>query len=427
MSLPAIRLVRPAPDPLGLYLRAGRLDQKELQNFIAAGLTAFSGVVFEAKRVVQQKELLSLVLDRRLDAVLDPQTQPMATIGGYDNSMDALPWSKKRSHQEADFGTAFQRRQFADDIAQFVVKYAFTQVLAPTHLIGGPEDPWLPIDIACTNALRSALERHGAGDVQLNYSLAMTYEVFRTPAKRHAVLAQLEGVQADCIWLNIDGWGSASSPTAVTRYCDAALDFHTLGIPVVADHAGGLTGLSLLAFGAVGGLAHGVTLGERFDTSNWYKPLRGQPFGLRLRTYIPQLDLLLSREDAEKFFDYGGGKARTSFGCRDSQCCARGIPDMLHSPGRHFLHQRTRQVVGLAQVPESLRPSQFLEEQIRRASDLALMATKLTLPEKLADKAAKQSKRLNDMRIVLGPYSQERRGASFARHPLTRIAREGRG
>jgi hypothetical protein len=50
MSLPTIRLVRSAPDPLGLYVRAGRLDHKELQNFIAAGVSGMSGVVFEATR-----------------------------------------------------------------------------------------------------------------------------------------------------------------------------------------------------------------------------------------------------------------------------------------------------------------------------------------------------------------------------------------
>lgn len=427
MSLPTVRLVRPAPDPLGLYVRAGRVDQKDLQNFIAAGLAAFSGVVFEAKRVHQQKELLSLLLERRLDAVLDPQTQAMATIGGYDRSMDGLPWSKKQPHSKADFATPFQRRQLADEIAQFAAKYGFTQVLAPTHVIIGPDDPWLAIDVACAKTLRSALERHGAGHVQLNYSLAISYEAFRTPAKRQAVLAQLHGVAADCLWLNIDGCGSASSPTAIMRYGDAAVDFQALGIPVVADHAGGLMGLSLLAFGAVGGLAHGVTLGERFDASSWHKPRQGQAFSPKVRVYIPQLDLLLPRDDAEKFFESGGGKARSAFGCRDTHCCARGIIDMLDAPGRHFLYQRTRQVAGLAQIPESLRPSQFLEEQVRRASDLALMATKLTLPDMLAQKAVKQSKRLNDLRIVLGPYAQKRRGASFARHPMTRIAREGRG
>lgn len=424
MSSPTIRLVRSAPDPLGLYVRAGRLDQRDLQSFITAGPPGMAGVVFEAKRVVQQKELLTLVLERRLDAVLDPQTQPMATIGGYAKGMDGLPWAEKRPHTLEDFASRFAQRQMVDKIAQFVVQHGFTQVLAPTHLITGPDDPWLAIDIACANALHSALERHGVGHVPVNYSLALTYEAFRTPAKRHAVLAQLHHVTADCLWLNIDGCGSSSSPTAVTRYGDAATDFHVLGMPVVADHAGGLVGLSLLAFGVVGGLAHGVTLGERFDAASWHRPPQGRAFGQKLRIYFPPLDMLLPRDDAEKFFEIGGGRARTHFGCRDTRCCARGITDMLQAPARHFLYQRTREVAGLGRIPESLRPSQFLEEHLRPASDAALLATRLTLPEALAQKAVKQSKRLNDLRIVLGPYAQKRRDASFARHPLTRAARE---
>ncbi len=423
MSSPRLRLVRLAPDPLGLYVRAGRIDQKDLQSFIASGAPAFTGVVFEAKRVGHQKELLSLVIERGLDAVLDPQTQAMATIGGYTPSMDSLPWSKKRHHVFDDLATSFQQRQLADEIAEFVVRHGFTQVLAPTHLIAGPDDPWLKIDIATANALRSALNRRGVDHVQMHYSLALSYEAFRTVPKRLAVLEHLRRASIDGLWLNIPGCGSDSSPTAITRYGDAAVDFHALGVPIVADHAGGLMGLSLLAFGAVGGLAHGVTLGERFSTSSWLKKPEGKPFGAKTRVYIPQIDLMLARVDAEKFFEAGGGKARSAFGCRDTNCCRRGIDDMLQAPARHFLYQRTQQIAGLGQIPESIRSSQFLEEHLRPASDAALKATKLALPDDLAQKAARQAKRLNDLRTTLGPYSRKRRDASFARHPVTRIAR----
>ena len=184
-------------------------------------------------------------------------------------------------------------------------------------------------------------------------------------------------------------------------------------------------GLSLLAFGAVGGLAHGVTLGERFDTSSWLKKSEGKPFGAKTRVYIPQIDLMLPRVDAEKFFEAGGGRARSAFGCRDTNCCHRGIDDMLQAPARHFLYQRTQQVAGLGQIPESIRPSQFLEEHLRPASDDALKATKLALPDDLAKKTARQAKRMNDLRTTLGPYAKKRRDASFARHPATRIARGG--
>lgn len=427
MQSPTIRLVRATPDPLGLYIRAGRLDQKELQSFIVSGASGLTGVVFEAKRVLQQKELLSLVLERRLDAVLDPQTQAMATVGGYSPPMDKLPWSEKRPHTLEDFRTPFGRQLLVDKIAQFVVQHGFTQVLAPTHLVTGPDDPWLASDIACTNALRSALVRYGAGHVQINYSLALSYEAFRTPLKRQAILSQLQRLDFDCLWLNISGCGSDSTPSAVTRYGDAATDFHVLRKPVVADHIGGLVGLSFLAFGVVGGLSHGITMGERFDATGWIKPRQGKAFGQKVRIYIPQLDMLLSRVDAEKFFEVGGGRARSQFGCRDTNCCSRGITDMVQAPGRHFLYQRSRDVAGLGQIPESLRPSQFLEEHLRPASDASLLATRLALPEELAKKAKKQYKRLSDLRIVLGKYAQTRRDASFARHPMTRVAREGHG
>jgi len=423
MATSKLRLVRPAPDPLGLFIRAGRIDQKDIQTFITAGSGGMSGVVFEAKRVASQKELLALVLDRGLDAVLDPQTQAMATSGGYSESLGKLPWASGRPHTIADFGNDIARRLRADKIAEFVVEHGFTQVLAPTHLISGPDDPWLEADIATAKALRAALLARGASSVLVNFSLALGYEAFRTEAKRRAILARLRAAVLDSVWLNVDGCGSDSSPTAVTRYGDAAVDFHALGLPIIADHLGGLVGLSLLAFGAVGGLSHGVTLGERFHCGHWIKPKQGTPFGQGLRVYVPGLDMMLPRLEAEKFFE-SATKARSHFGCRDTACCARGVADMLQSPGRHFLFQRTREVAGLSQIPESLRPQRFLEEHLRPASDRALVAKELPLPEQLRKKADAQSKRLNDLRVVLGAYAQKRRDATFAQHPTTRLARE---
>lgn len=80
MSSPRLRLVRLAPDPLGMCIRAGRVDQKDLQNFISSGAISFTGVVFEAKRVEQQKELLSLAPERGLDAMLEPLRHELLSI-----------------------------------------------------------------------------------------------------------------------------------------------------------------------------------------------------------------------------------------------------------------------------------------------------------------------------------------------------------
>lgn len=50
MSAPRLRLVRPASDPLGLYIRTGRIDQQDLLSFVTAKALAFTGVVFEAEK-----------------------------------------------------------------------------------------------------------------------------------------------------------------------------------------------------------------------------------------------------------------------------------------------------------------------------------------------------------------------------------------
>jgi hypothetical protein len=418
-----LRLVRPAPDPLGLYVRAGSIGREDLQNFITSNGATFSGVVFEAKRVSTQKELLSLVLEKGLDAVLDPMTQPMATIGGFSTAVSKLPWAGQRPHAPDDLSTDFQRRRMADELALFVVKHGFTQVLSPTHLISGPDDPWLEIDLLMTRSLRVSLDQHGASGIQMPYSLAMGYEAFRTLPKRRAVIEKLRRVQSNGLWLNIDGCGCNSSPTAITRYCDAATEFQVLQQPIVADHAGGLMGLSLLAFGGVGGLAHGITLAEQFSAASWLRVPQGEAFAPKTRVYFPQLDLMLNRVEAEKLFEVGGGRARSALGCRDSQCCRLGVDDMLQSPARHFLYQRTQQVAALSQIPESLRPSQFLEDLVRPASDTAVKVSALELPEVLIKKLQMQTKRLNTLRTTLGPYARERREASFAMHPMTRVAR----
>lgn len=424
--MPLLRVVRPAPNPLGLYIRSRRNDQGALTSYLATGGSGISGVVLDAKQVGKHDELLLQAQERKLDIVLDPQTQAMATIGGYASSMDSLPWGSKRPHTKSDFARDLQRRQIAESIAQFAIQNGFTQVLAPTHLLSGPDDPWLEIDLSTTNALRSALDRHGASKMEVIYSLAISYDTFRTPSKRAVVLDYLRQANVDGIWLNVEGCGSSSNGTRVTRYADAAADFHSLGKPLIADHTGGLAGLALLAFGAVGGLAHGITIGERVSTTHWLRRSTGDPFALPTRVYLPALDWHLLRVDAEKLFETGA-KAKATFGCHNSKCCPRGITGMLQAPARHFLFQRAQEIGGLSTIPESLRPRRFLEEHVRTASDRALLATKLSLPEPLAKKASVQSKRLDLMRIELGEYSLKHRNPSFAKHPLTRAAREGRG
>ena len=89
---------------------------------------------------------------------------------------------------------------------------------------------------------------------------------------------------------------------------------------MIGDHLGGLVGLGLLAFGAVGGPAHGVTSRERFDSSGWRKERQpGNGWSMSHRVYIRELDLMLKRDEARLLLE-STTRARSLFGCRDSHC-----------------------------------------------------------------------------------------------------------
>jgi len=94
--LPRLRAVRPAPEPLGLYVRVGRNDHRALLNVLSAGDLGCFGVVIDAVHVDRHREIREQVVEHRLDAILDPQTQPAATIGGHTEALGELPWGLDR-------------------------------------------------------------------------------------------------------------------------------------------------------------------------------------------------------------------------------------------------------------------------------------------------------------------------------------------
>jgi hypothetical protein len=425
--LPRLRTVRPVPEPLGLYVRVGRNDHKALLNTLSAGDLGCFGVVVDAVHVHRHREIREQVVEHRLDAILDPQTQPAATIGGHTEALGNLPWGLDRPHRVGDFAGRAGRDRIAQ-LGDFAVEHGFTQVLAPTHLLQDAGDPWLTRDIEATEWLRARLDRNGAAGVQLIYSLAVPYGVFRSGAQRRLLVEALRGVPAAAIWLKVDRFGSSSSPLAACTYINAAADFHGLGVPVIGDHVGGLIGLGLLAFGAVSGIAHGVTMHERFDTAHWRRERQpGKGWSLAHRVYVPELDLLLRPPEARLLLE-SSVRARNLFGCRDTHCCPRNTKDMLENPARHFLYRRIQDVAELGRTPDSLRAQTFLEGHLRPTTDLALAAANINWSdEAMANRTRQQRKRLDALRVAFSHQWEATPPRSFAAAPLRRAARDRRG
>ncbi len=417
------RIVRPASPPLGLYFRPGRNDHRVLMDLISTGKAGCFGVVFEPTRIKRHSELLAQVLDHKLDAILDPDTQQSALTGSYTDELGSLPWGAGHQHQLTDFVSPSADKKLAA-LANFALKYRFTEILAPTHLLRSADDPWLHIDIQSTRGLRNCLDATGGKNVPIIYSLAIPYSTLRDTEQRSKIIEALEAAPIEAVWLKVDGLGATSTPTAALNYIKAASDFHELGVPIVADHMGGIFGLSLMAFGAVSGIAHGITLGERFSANSWRNPREGKGFAPAHRVYFPDLDLMLSVDQAQSLLN-SSSRARSQFGCRDTSCCPRGIRDLLENPGRHFLVQRIEEISGLSRVPEALRPQQFLDQRLRPTTDRALAAATADWEDStMAKKTRENRKRLDALRVALGELAAKSNRRSFARLPETRVVRD---
>ncbi len=180
------RTVRPAPEPLGWYVRPSHMDHRAIADAFANGSVGLHGVVFDPLHEYRHSDLHHLVIERNRDAILDPRTQELGSLGGFNKRISELPWASDRPHEPRDFADVSARR-IVDTIAQYVVEKRYTAVLAPTHYIVSANSPWLDIDTYTTRLLRNYLDSAGAGRVPILYSLAVSYEAFRTADERRTV------------------------------------------------------------------------------------------------------------------------------------------------------------------------------------------------------------------------------------------------
>jgi hypothetical protein len=419
--------IKATPAPLGLYLRSGHSDHRELTNVILSGPQKFFGVVIDARDVGLQKELREHLLSNKLDVILDPKTQASAFENGYRPSMSKLPWCIDRPHTVEDF-KEFAGRQRMVQLAEFVINNKFTQVLAPTHFLSSVNDQWFGIDAELTRWLRTELDKRGGKHVPIIYSLAVANSLIRDNEQRAALISRLSELPIESLWLRVDKFGADASASALSRTLDAVVDLHSLQLPVVADNVGGIPGMALLAFGSVGGITHGITIGEKFSSDSWLKSKSG---GGGWRIYCPPLGISLTRNEADHLFT-NAHRAKALFGNRNAIACPRGIDDMLRHPVRAFVVQRGEEVANIGAVPAEMRVQQFLEKTVRPISDCALVAAKIPWKDsdvngqKLKRKFATHLKHVESLRIALGNRAERAVLKSIALNPPTRIVREAK-
>jgi hypothetical protein len=387
--------LHPVSSPLAGFLRVGHTGQKKLETLHAAGRFPYRRVVFDAAHLAEQIGLLERLRASGCEIVVDPNFAEMATEGRFRSAISRLPWAnQERPWRPDDFGPG-RNANLASLIAEFAVQHGVNVVLAPTHLLETAVDRWRSVDFSFCEMLRRELDRLGGQAIAIDYQLITTNAVLRDEQQRPQLILGISDLPVENVWLRVSGFGATATGTGTRHFIESVADLHELGQPFVVDCAGGFAALAALAFGAVGGICHGVGQKEGFKASDWKKPPgRG---GSKRRIYIPELDRHFPEDQLNAIF---AARGRSRFGCNDPSCCRHGIDDMTENPHAHFITQRSRQLDNLSVVPAARRTEHFLLQQLEPAVRSARLGARLKIADddtrRLVDDARKRLVSLRD-------------------------------
>jgi len=403
------RTLRPAPEPLGSFIRPGYNDHTVLAQALTEGRGSGSGLIINP---VHSERQMPLVLEANavgVETILDSKSLELSSPSGYVlRGIAELPWAADGGmHSPLNLTGAAGARSIRS-LAEYAAEAQMSAVLAPTHFLSSPTSPWWDIDATLTRSLRGMLDELELTQAPIYYPVMVKASSLANPAMMTRLMSQLQSVPIDAVWLRLHPFGTGNSgPLVLKRYLQLARQLHALGIPVVAEHSGSV-GVALLAFGAVGGIESGVTFTDTVNLDGLLRQPRpdNKPFSPPPRVYLHQLGAFVDANLAREFFAKRGMKAL--HGCQDTNCCPRGWSDMVQNPRRHFLRQRAREVAELTAMPESLRPGYYMENFLRPASDRAMRS---------ADQEpslARVRKRLDSWRGTLGADLEEHSGFSIS-------------
>lgn len=383
------------PREIAQTTRVGFREHGLCEQLLSSNKLTSRRVVLEAatESTRRHKSLVRSLKDRQAEIVLDTNCAELSAPGRYFGSAKSAPWAVEgRALEAADF-TPGTNRSVIEPIARYAAKSEVTAILSPSHFLGENDQGWLPIDLKSCEALRKALDQYGAGHIAIDYPIIASYAQFRDPQFRKSLRNELRNLPIDRVWLRIAGFGAGATGVGISRFVEGSVDFHDLGIPLIADCVGGIASLAVAAMGGVSGFASGLEGKQRFDASNWLKPSGSGGGGGSKRIFISGLDRSLSIAEMRQFFD----STRTSrhlFGCSDPTCCG-DVDKMLRYPEAHQAVQTGKLVKSLSETPESLRAEQFLENHLLERVKIAGRANRIrNMDDDLRRKIGASAKRL---------------------------------
>lgn len=381
----------PSPSTIGHFVRIGHTAHRYLEDLHQAGRLPIRRAVADAAHMDSQSDLMQTLGESGTELVLDTKSAELSMPASLGTKSAKLPWANPdptRFHEPKDWAGT-RGRDLCERIAEFAVSHGVDAVLSPSHLVADPNDAWFVSDLKACSELRAALDRLGGRSIRLDYELIVPMRVLRDAQAVETIEHHLGEIDFSNLWIKASGFGMGATATAIARYVRAAHMLSSSGRPIVADGVAGLAGIAISAFGAVGGIAHGIAEKGRFDAASWKRPRNAnQTFGPKKRIYLPQIDQYLYEEQARTLLE--GRGAKTLFLCTDPSCCPNK-DDMFSQHRGHALIQSSRLVDRINSQPEPKRIDYFMDHMLAPVGRSLLKAEKL----KLAD--PKINEKLNDL------------------------------
>jgi len=377
--------------PVAQFIRVGGAHKK-LADIYAAGRLLASRFVLDASTARFQADFIRELKDAGAEIVLDTEIAELSSPLKFLGHARTSPWLKsdlRRPFSPPDF-TDESIARLTDKIAAFAIQHGFSAVLSPSHFLGDRTFAgWLNIDIALCKSLRASLDRCGGQGIGVDYSVILSQVDLKDMAVRGDLASRLSDLPIENVWIRASGMDSTGGPLKTVRYLSALHQFHNVGLPIVADYLGGITGLAAVAFGSVSGIAHGIAERGRFDASDWHKEPEARDdsdvgFGPTTRVEIAGLGKAPTKKELELLASAPGGRRLCS--CADKKCCPHGLDDMLRDPRSHAAFQATSGMRAMEEVSVPHREAFFLNGPMATVVRTAKEVAKLRLPKAEADR-----------------------------------------
>ena len=413
------QLFPPTVNPIGHFVRIGHTGHRVLESLYTAGRVSISHAVFDANQINKQKDLLHTLFDGDTEIILDTKCAELAYEAGLNSSIKELPWANPhRKHWVGDWvGSNGSRR--VEQIVEFAIKAGVDTILSPSHPIESLDSDWLDVDIQIANQLHDLLDEYSAKHIRVDYHLTVPVSLLRNLNEVLQIVQKIADKPVGNIWFRISNFGMNASVTGIKRLIDLAWNLQSCRTPLIADNVGGLTGISLAAFGAVGGISHGIAEKENFKISTWRKVQEKSTGGPKPRIYFPQLDLYLQKDRAEIFLKGRGTKSLAV--CNDPKCC-QGIDEMMKNFKVHALNQSCKQIEILNKQPELKRANYLLGDLLQTTGRTLRKAMRIKLDnDSITEKFRDRSHRVDSLHSMLSSLYESSKTIPVAKSPEKKI------